>query len=215
MSETEARNPGAQAIYRGTVSEGDLREDLTLMGDGHIGVSTRMRRRPVSAVRVVAAGTLALAGAVLSLLIALDIAPSIFLGGGFFFAFISGLAAMGAGIYALNRLYFKRRRFEARSSLDKTTLATIRRLKQSRSDVTRFLLDVAFASVRLERAEQAVATARERVRIAGSSERLDQVAERADEELPQAQAMKKAALARLVGFATEEEESAQGQWEKF
>ena len=130
-------------------------------------------------------------------------------------ATLSGLAAVGAAIYLLNRLYFKYRHFEAPSSIDQRSLETLDGLKRTRSDVTRFLLDVAFASVRLERAEGAVTTARERARIAGSSERLDQVAERAGEELSQAREMKKRALARLVEFTADEEESDRGQWEKF
>lgn len=212
---TAQTDPREKTVYRGSATQGDLREDLTLKGDGTVTVATRMRKRPVSTVRVVAAEALGIAGVVFLLLIVTGLAPDIFLGGGVFLASLSGLAAIGAAIYALNRLYFKYRRFDAHSSIDQGSLETLEGLKHSRSDVTRFLLDVAFASVRLERAGEAVKTARERARIAGSSERLDQVAERAEGELSQAQAMKKGALARLVEFTAEEEESARGKWEKF
>lgn len=202
-------------IYRGSLTQGDLREDLHLKEHGDIVVATRMRRRPVSTVRVVAASLLGLAGAVLLLLVASGNAPSIFLGGGVVIAVASSLAAVGTAIYALNHLFFKRRRFEAHSSIDQESLATLADLKRTRSDVTRFLLDVAFASVRLERAVSAVETARERARITDSSERLGKVAQRAEEELSQAQAMEKTMLSRLVEFVAEEEETTRGRWEKF
>lgn len=208
--------PQERVIYRGTATQGDLREDLALKSDGTITVATRMRKRPVRPVRVVAVVLLGLAGAALLLARITGHTPSLLLGGGGLMATLSsGLAAVGAAIYLLNRLYFKYRHFEASSSIDQRSLETLDGLKRTRSDVTRFLLDVAFASVRLERAEGAVTTARERVRIAGSSERLDQVAERAEEELSQAREMKKQALARLVEFTADEEESDRGQWEKF
>lgn len=207
--------PRERVIYRGTATQGDLRENLALKSDGTITVATRMRKRPVRPVRVVAVVLLGLAGAALLLTRITGHTPSLLLGGGGLMATLSGLAAVGAAIYLLNRLYFKYRHFEAPSSIDQRSLETLDGLKRTRSDVTRFLLDVAFASVRLERAEGAVTTARERARIAGSSERLDQVAERAEEELSQAREMKKQALARLVEFTADEEESDRGQWEKF
>lgn len=208
--------PQERVIYRGTATQGDLREDLALKSDGTITVATRMRKRPVRPVRVVAVVLLGLAGAALLLARITGHTPSLLLGGGGLMATLSsGLAAVGAAIYLLNRLYFKYRHFEAPSSIDQRSLETLDGLKRTRSDVTRFLLDVAFASVRLERAEGAVTTAQERARIAGSSERLDQVAERAEEELSQAREMKKRALARLVEFTADEEESDRGQWEKF
>lgn len=206
--------PREQIAYRGTYTQGDLRESLTLKADGFITVDTRTRRRPVSTPRVVAASVLALAGLVFLLLVTFDLAPAFVTGGGVFLASVSGLFAVGAGVYALTRLYFTRRRFEAHSSIDQGSLATLRGLKRERSDVTRFLLDVAFASVRLERAESVAATAQERARIAESSERLAQVATRAEEELVQARAMKRSALARLVEFTAAEEESERGR-EKF
>lgn len=207
--------PRERVIYRGTATQGDLRESLALKSDGTITVTTRMRKRPVRTVRVVAVVLLGLAGAALLLTRITGHTPSLLLGGGGLVAILSGLAAVGAAIYLLNHLYFRYRHFEAPSSIDQRSLETLDGLKHARPDVTRFLLDVAFASVRLERAEGAVATARERARIAGSSERLDQVAEGAEEELSQARAMKKRALARLVEFTADEEESDRGQWEKF
>lgn len=208
--------PRESVIYRGTATQGDLRENLALKSDGTITVTTRMRKRPVKIVRVVAVVLLGLAGAALLLTRITGHTPSLLLGGeGLMATLSSGLAAVGAAIYLLNRLYFTYRHFEAPSSIDQRSLETLDGLKHARSDVTRFLLDVAFASVRLERAEGAVTTARERARIAGSSERLDQVAERAEEELSQAREMKRRALARLVEFTADKEESDRGQWEKF
>lgn len=206
--------PREQIAYRGTFTQGDLRESLTLKADGFITVGTRTRRRPVSTPRVVAASVLALVGLVFFLLVVFDLAPSAMTGGGVLIATVSSLTAVGAGLYMLNLLYFTRRRFEAQSSIDQGSLATLRALRRERSDVTRFLLDVAFASVRLERAREGVVTAQERARIADSSERLEQVATRAKEELAQAQAMERTALARLVEFTADEEEQKRGR-EKF
>lgn len=213
MSQPNTRAPGEQIAYQGIVSKGDLSESMTLRGDGVIAVTARTRKRPVSAVRVVAASALGLAGAVLALLIAFDLAPSIFLGGGFFLAFLSGVAAVGVSVYALDRLLLKRQRFEVRTPIDGESLATLRRIKRSRPDVTRLLLDVAFASVRQERAAQALETARERSRIAGSKERIEQEAARAEEEHSRAQAQAWDVMGRLLDYVAGEEASRKGEGE--
>lgn len=213
MSQSNTRTPGEQVVYQGTAAKGDLSESMLLMGDGVIVVTARTRKRPVSTVRVVAASALGLVGAVLALLIAFDLAPAIFLGGGFFLAFLAGVAAVGASVYALDRLLLKRQRFEVQTPIDGESLATLRRIKRSRPDVTRLLLDVAFASVRQERATQALGTARERSRIAGSKERIEQEAARAEEEHSRAQAQAWDVMGRLLDYVAGEEASRRAEGE--
>lgn len=215
MDNAEQVNPEDKIAYLGSATQGDLKESVTLTRGGVVTVTTRVRNRPAVTSRVTAAVVLGTAGLALLLLLATGLTPSILLGGGALLAGASGVAAVGVSIYALNRLCFTRRTFEAQSSIDRGSLATLEGLRRGRSDVTHLLLDVAFTSVRLERAEVAAETARERAGIAGSSERLGQVAEKAEEELVQAQAAKKDALTRLVEFTTEEDESARSREGKF
>lgn len=192
--------------YKGTVSTKGRKEAIALMADGYASVSITERRRDVRANRVVPVIALGVAGVLLITLAALGILPDVFLRAGEYVPYVSGAVAIFAAVIIWRALYFKVTRVTAQTPLDQRTLESLASLKGLRGAVTDDLLTVVHVLATIEQAEQALEVAKVRVRLGGSSPRLQRQEESSRALIEDRSVVRDEALGVLLEKVAREEE---------
>lgn len=165
----EAREPTA---YRGTLTQENQRETVTLNTRGNLHISIRGRKRPASTMWVRIVMVFGLLGIGACTAIALKLPFTETTGAWAALAFMAGLAIAVVALQILMSLLFDIQRYDLPSPIDQQTIQTLKKFKGTDTEVTRDLLDIGKASRKLDQVTVGLETARERIELGGPTEAL-------------------------------------------
>lgn len=194
-----------RAAYQGTLAAIDIRESVTLDLRGQLHIHTRARNYRPETVPATAAMIIGLLGVIIVNLIAFDLLPPDLIGGSGMIWFIVGMGLMGAALFPLMKLLYRTERFTLTSPIDHQTIHTLTQLKGQNAQVTRDLLDIAYASRKHSQAIGELETAQQRIELAGPTEALASEVARASSAADEALGERSESLGRLIEFASARE----------